>query len=142
MNESDICTKCGICCTKSVFSAVHCTPNQFLKIKERIPSIPLHVNPSANLSQTVLENSEQIQLRFTCPALKDNKCSVYDIRPRMCKRFRCWLLEKHEKGEISYEDVMNEIQYIKELQQNLGITHPKTIKRCREKIYSRKKPKS
>lgn len=142
MSRKSICTECGICCGNAVFSNVPCTPEEFLDIKERVPELKLRVlEVDCNRLDEIIENNEQrISIKFPCNALRDKQCSVYDIRPENCKKFECYLLQRYNRGEKTYDECMNEINELTRLIEERGVADSTVRRRIRISLYS-KKPK-
>ena len=74
------CKKCGKCCR---FMAIwfYKKPN-----KEYIRWANLHKKVE------IIKENNGWQLRFEskCSKLKNNRCSIYKNRPKLCKEYKCW----------------------------------------------------
>jgi len=83
-----LCRSCGLCCDGSLFGRVDLEPDE-VSVRTR-----LRVLPSG-------KGFEQ-----PCSALEsagsDRCCTVYDERPRACRRFLCRLYDRHrrERGRL------------------------------------------
>ena len=44
---------------------------------------------------------------------EDNKCSVYENRPQVCKDFKCGVLKSYENGEMHWNTALNIINGVK-----------------------------
>ncbi|MEY2403922.1 MAG: uncharacterized protein QOD38_1473 [Acidimicrobiaceae bacterium] len=80
---SDVpCDGCTACCTSSQF--VHIAPDE-LETLERVPSALLFPAPALPKGNVVLGYDENGH----CPMLVDEKCSIYEHRPRTCRTYDC-----------------------------------------------------
>ncbi|MDQ1395065.1 MAG: uncharacterized protein QOG64_324 [Acidimicrobiaceae bacterium] len=80
---SDVpCAGCTACCTSSQF--IHIGPDE-TKTLSRIPADLLFPAPRMPKGHVVLGYDE----RGHCPMLVDNRCSIYQDRPRTCRTYDC-----------------------------------------------------
>src|SRR5687767_5354407 len=80
---SDVaCGSCTACCTASQF--VHIAPDEKDTLS-RIPSVLLFPAPRMPRGHVLLGYDE----RGHCPMLVDNRCSIYEHRPRTCRTYDC-----------------------------------------------------
>ena len=80
---SDVaCGSCTACCTASQF--VHIAPDEKDTLS-RIPSALLFPAPRLPRGHMLLGYDE----RGHCPMLVDDKCSIYEHRPRTCRVYDC-----------------------------------------------------
>jgi Fe-S-cluster containining protein len=80
---SDVpCNGCTACCTSSQF--VHVEPDE-TRTLARIPVELRFPAPGRPRGHVVLGYDEQGR----CPMLVDNRCSIYDDRPRACRAYDC-----------------------------------------------------
>ncbi len=81
--SSDVpCDGCTACCTSSQF--VHIAPDETDTLS-RIPAELLFAAPGLPRGHVLLGYDE----RGTCPMLVDNRCSIYEHRPRTCRTYDC-----------------------------------------------------
>jgi uncharacterized protein len=81
--ESDVpCNGCTACCTSSQF--VHIGPDETDTLAH-IPGELLFPAPRRPRGHVVLGYDE----RGHCPMLVDDRCSIYDHRPRACRTYDC-----------------------------------------------------
>ncbi|RLE45720.1 YkgJ family cysteine cluster protein [Candidatus Woesearchaeota archaeon] len=74
------CTKCGNCCKEM-------SPVLTLEDIERI-SKKLKISKGDFLKKYTERNEDKdIVFKLPCPFLQNNKCSIYEIRPKECKEF-------------------------------------------------------
>ena len=79
------CDGCTACCTSSQF--VHIGPQETDTLR-RIPAGLLFAAPRLPRGHVLLGYDE----RGHCPMLIDNKCSIYEHRPRTCRTYDCRVL--------------------------------------------------
>jgi len=79
------CASCTACCTSSQF--VHIEPDETDTLSH-IPAELLFPAPRAPRGHVVLGYDE----RGRCPMLVDNRCSIYEHRPRTCRTYDCRVL--------------------------------------------------
>jgi Fe-S-cluster containining protein len=81
--DADVpCAGCTACCTSSQF--VHIEPNE-TETLARIPKELLFPAPLLPRGHVVMGYDE----RGHCPMLIDNRCSIYEHRPRTCRAYDC-----------------------------------------------------
>src|SRR5207237_7191020 len=81
--DSDVaCNGCTACCTASQF--VHIAPDE-IDTLSHIPAELLFPAPGRPPGHVVLGYDE----RAHCPMLIDNRCSIYEHRPRTCRSYDC-----------------------------------------------------
>ncbi|CCB85802.1 uncharacterized protein jhp_0259 [Parachlamydia acanthamoebae UV-7] len=83
------CTGCGQCCTGA--------PGYVWISKEEIANLATHLNLSLDefSKRYVRKVGDRFSLKehpktFDCVFLKENKCSVYSLRPKQCRTFPWW----------------------------------------------------
>lgn len=86
------CSRCGQCCT----TILPITRKEAQKIKDYVKLN--NIEPINRLTNNSI--SEQ------CPFCKDNKCLVYEVRPFVCKDFKCdhknWKQRRDFYGKRAY----------------------------------------
>jgi Fe-S-cluster containining protein len=81
--DTDVpCGDCTACCTSSQF--VHIAPDETDTLA-RIPKALLFSAPMAPKGHVLLGYDEHGR----CPMLVDNRCSIYEHRPRTCRVYDC-----------------------------------------------------
>ena len=81
--DADVpCNGCTACCTSSMF--IHIEPDE-LDTLAHIPTQLLFPAPRRPQGHVVLGHDE----RGHCPMLIDNRCSIYEHRPRTCRTYDC-----------------------------------------------------
>ena len=76
------CGECTACCRSAYF--IHVEPDEAETLR-RIPRALLFPAPGLPKGHVVLGHDE----RGHCPMLIDDRCSIYDHRPRTCRTFDC-----------------------------------------------------
>jgi len=83
--DADVpCDGCTACCTSSQF--VHVEPDETDALAH-IPAKLLFPAPRLPAGHVILGYDE----RGHCPMLVDNRCSIYEHRPRTCRTYDCRL---------------------------------------------------
>ena len=88
--SQNLCQDCGLCCDGTLFDSITFHPQDALQ--------PLQV---AGFSFQQKEN-EQYFLQ-PCAAHKNQSCTIYKHRPKVCREFQCQLLLQFQSGKISLE---------------------------------------
>lgn len=91
MAVTSICVGCGLCCDGTMYSTV-----------DMVGEDRADVLTQAGITLSTRENTQLF--RQPCAAFSSGCCSVYANRPRVCQRYRCYLLRRHEVGEVAYDD--------------------------------------
>jgi Fe-S-cluster containining protein len=76
------CGDCTACCRSSMF--VHIQPDEIETI-QRIPRALLFPAPGLPKGHVLMGYSD----KGHCPMLVENKCSIYEDRPRTCRSYDC-----------------------------------------------------
>ena len=85
-----LCVGCGMCCDGTMYRTVDVGADDRIEILE-----------AAGL---VFSTTDDVtSFRQPCSAFGDGCCSAYDIRPSVCRSYRCLLLRRFEAGEVSRE---------------------------------------
>ncbi|HYE74813.1 MAG TPA: hypothetical protein VEF04_15850, partial [Blastocatellia bacterium] len=66
-----------------------------------------------------LKKDEAAYFKQPCPAYQQNCCQVYADRPTNCQKYRCALLRKFDRGEISWDEAQQKIDRVRELKGKL-----------------------
>jgi uncharacterized protein len=113
--ESDVaCGTCTACCTSSQF--VHIAPTETDALAH-IPNALLFPAPNMAKGHVLLGYDEQGH----CPMLVNNKCSIYEHRPRTCRVYDCRIfaaaavvVEEPDKHLIATQAVRWQFNYANE----------------------------
>jgi Fe-S-cluster containining protein len=111
-----LCTRCGLCCDGSLFADVELASDDEASALEVM-----------GLEIEDADEDDGGLLLQPCGALKGKRCSLYPHRPDCCRRFKCRLLQRVERGAIAVEranekigNVLKRIERVKELAGQLG----------------------
>ena len=97
-NEQDICVTCGFCCDNTLFDHASASNTQGL--------------PTKIAEQVYFSKGEKYFL-FPCPYF-NGCCTIYDHpKPTICSSFRCKLLRKFSKEEMTKMEAMAIIEKAK-----------------------------
>ncbi|CAJ0888635.1 hypothetical protein AMST5_03894 [freshwater sediment metagenome] len=103
-----LCTSCGICCKGYVFN--------YGSIEKE------ELEPLAATSVNVYRHADDFNFSLPCPALAENRCTVYASRPKTCAEFQCTLLKKLTRKQIALDAAMGIVdqfrQVLRQLQQD------------------------
>lgn len=84
--DADVpCAECNVCCRSSLF--IHLRPDDTQALAH-IPKELLFEAPGLPKGNKLLGYNEE----GACPMLVDNRCSIYQYRPKTCRRFDCRVL--------------------------------------------------
>lgn len=104
--QQSLCLSCGLCCDGTIFGRV--------QLKEGDQPIPLQAG-----GIQILKKGDASYFKQPCLAYQQNCCQVYADRPANCQRYRCALLKKYERGEVSWDDARQRIDRVRELKSRL-----------------------
>ena len=79
-----LCETCGLCCDGTLFAHVEVTPEELAAIEGRVTL-----------------SDDWALLVQPCSALEGCRCSVYAVRPRICRAYRCTVLVGFEAGRLT-----------------------------------------
>ena len=123
MREAELetlCKSCGLCCDGSLFGRVMFDPDEHAP-KKRLQLI----ESGRGFDQP-------------CSALeKDRSCSIYDERPRACRRFVCKLLDRHRREGGPLEARMTVVKRAHELLRALSPDDAAELARLVEENFER-----
>jgi len=117
-----LCTSCGLCCDGSVFNHAQIYPEDDKSLLTKC-------------GITVRKRGDRRFFILPCHHLHERKCAIYTSwRPSICSRFKCKVLKRLEKGEISFmqglEIINMTLQHLTKLRQQIqpgGYTKPTNI---------------
>jgi hypothetical protein len=98
----NLCIGCGICCDGTLFNRV--------VLKEGDEPVRLRAH-----GFTIQQQDDESFFTQSCRGFSDGCCTVYDDRPRTCRRFSCDLYRRHEAGEVGDDDALRAIRTTTEL---------------------------
>ena len=99
--DADVpCGTCTACCTASQF--VHIGPEETDTLA-RIPKSLLFAAPRMAAGHLLMGYDQ----RGHCPMLVDNRCSIYDHRPRTCRTYDCRVFPASGVALVDSEDAVD-----------------------------------
>ncbi len=103
--EQSICLSCGICCDGTLFNRAPIKP------KDDLTAL-------LSFKNTIIKDETKTAFKLPCAAHQNKCCQIYDLpRPAICGNYRCMLLKRYEKGNISFEDAQKTINRVFELRE-------------------------
>ena len=113
--EKHLCLECGLCCSGKLFDTLEYGNDERQvfqdnnRIFERYEIIATDMGRHTRHFKTysLVGNCENLQ--------EDNKCSVYENRPKICKDFECGVLKSYNSGNMTLTTALNIINEVKEL---------------------------
>jgi hypothetical protein len=97
--SQSLCLTCGLCCTGAIFSSVQMEP------EDEIP-------PLMAASINIYWDGNANKFKLPCAAYKNCSCTVYGNRPKNCQRYKCELLKRFERGDISHQAALEIINKV------------------------------
>ena len=99
---SQLCLSCGLCCQGLLHDHADLETDE----TELANQLGLPFHPGSSDSRA---------FSLPCPLYKDDKCSVYPNRPKVCGNYQCDLLKKLLQGMISFEKATALVKSAKDL---------------------------
>jgi Fe-S-cluster containining protein len=90
---TSICVGCGMCCDGTMYRRVAVEAGDRIDLLETSGFVFVTTDHTTSFRQP-------------CSAFGAGCCSVYDVRPSVCRQYRCLLLRRHDAGEVSREDAL------------------------------------
>ena len=103
---SDLCTNCGLCCSRLFFTWVSVADDELANLPA-----PIRLNA---------KSADKIGFSLPCPAVQDCKCTVYEQRPRPCRNFECDLLKDLTDGRTTLDSAQEVVAETKRLVDSLN----------------------
>ncbi|PIP74661.1 MAG: hypothetical protein CO135_01310 [Candidatus Levybacteria bacterium CG_4_9_14_3_um_filter_35_16] len=91
------CTRCGICCRLFV---INLTEKEYKSGKYKTQFEEFGLIDNFRKANSCAANTLKQKENGSCVYLKDNKCTIYKIRPQACREFFCTSKEKRFKKMI------------------------------------------
>jgi Fe-S-cluster containining protein len=98
-DEQEICLTCGLCCDGTMFDFV------FLSHDE---------GASLAAIAEIERRADRATLPSPCAFLRGCACSIYESRPRACRKFRCKTLRDLSAGRIERDEALARIAAVKD----------------------------
>lgn len=109
-----LCRACGMCCDGTLFGRAQLDADE-IDVARRLR---LRVVQSASSSASFEQR---------CSALAGDGCTIYDERPRSCRRFVCRLHDRARAGNGSLDEHLGRVRRARELLAHLeesGVVDP------------------
>ncbi len=106
-SSQSLCLICGLCCDGTFLSGVPLKPDD-----EITPLKAVGIN-------FVYENDVTV-LKQPCAAHKNCTCAVYANRPQACRVYKCKLLKRFERDDISQQSALEIINKVKSLKNEMN----------------------
>jgi Fe-S-cluster containining protein len=97
---SQLCTRCGLCCTGALHNFAVLEPEEI---------------PFARELGLTLRTEGRPGFALPCPYLKDCSCSIYASRPKVCERYMCQLLDDVREGKTALQTALELVEVAKQL---------------------------
>jgi hypothetical protein len=99
-----LCISCGMCCDGTLYQSAYMENEQDRSLARSLGMEEMHAEGG------------RLRFRQPCPNFK-TCCTVYDSqKPSVCGNFRCELLKKLDKNQISLDEALMKVQQGRALQ--------------------------
>lgn len=120
-DASSLCLSCGLCCDGSLLADVRLDPH------ERGLAVRLRL--------TVVDDGTRMSFALPCPLFRDERCNAYEDRPTSCRLFRCGLLRRLDRGEVSLERAREIVKTTRQLVTDERASAGNGIEMARLNVY-------
>ncbi|MCE7992747.1 MAG: YkgJ family cysteine cluster protein [Roseivirga sp.] len=97
-SSSSLCTQCGVCCDGSFFELAGVRPSDLNDATRKLDMV---------------KTGDKLQINLPCSAHINNRCTIYDQRPWVCRAYECKLLKEHKRGEVNKDEALSTINNLK-----------------------------
>ena len=127
MTPSDLCVACGMCCDGTMFGNVVCSKEEAEYMQ------------SLGLSTKKKEDQENYLFIQPCSMHINGSCSIYDDpkKPKTCSSYKCHLLKRVLRNEITPEQAMKKVERVKKAKQDLGVASVKEARQLKTEEANR-----
>ena len=105
--SQSLCLKCGLCCDGTFLSGVPLKPDD-------------EFGPLKAIGINIISENDLTVFKLPCAALKNCACAVYANRPQRCRTFKCELLKRFERDDISEQSALEIINKVKSLKKEMN----------------------
>jgi Fe-S-cluster containining protein len=109
MTPSDLCVACGMCCDGTMFGNVVAQDHELVQM--------IFLGAETKYKE---EEDKHFFLQ-PCPAHINGSCSIYETRPKTCSGYKCHLLKRVLRNELSPERALVKVERLKKAKKDLGI---------------------
>jgi Fe-S-cluster containining protein len=106
-SSQSLCLRCGLCCDGTFISGVPLKPDD-------------EVAPLKAVGINIVSDNDLTVLKMPCAAHKNCTCTVYANRPQVCRTYKCKLLMKFERDDISQQSALEIINKVKSLKNEMN----------------------
>ena len=106
-SSQSLCLKCGLCCDGTFLSGVPLKPDD-------------EIAPLKAVGINIVSDNDLTVFKLPCAALKNCACTVYANRPQRCQTYKCELLKRFERDEISQQSAVEIIDKVKSLKNQMS----------------------
>jgi len=92
--DQHLCTRCGMCCDGTLFEYVEVNESERQQLA---PLFALHPGAKGPV------------FHQPCPHALHQRCTVYEVRPETCRKYRCKTLIALDSGEISPQEATRRV---------------------------------
>ena len=110
MAETDLCTRCGLCCSGALFDFGPLTGEE--------------IDQARADGLAVLEAEGEFGFALPCPALDGACCTTYATRPGTCRAYRCKLLRALEAEDLTVAEAMSHVEEARAMMAALTLQLP------------------
>lgn len=119
MTPSDLCVACGMCCDGTMFGNVVAHDHELVQM--------IFLGAETKYKE---EEDRHFFLQ-PCPAHVNGSCSIYETRPQTCSGYKCALLKRVLRNEITPEQAMKKVERVKKAKQDLGVASVKEARQLK-----------
>jgi uncharacterized protein len=106
-SSQSLCLKCGLCCDGTFLSGVPLKPND-------------ETAPLKAAGIKIVSDNDLTVFKLPCAALRNCACTVYANRPQRCRTYKCELLKRFERDDISQQSAVEIIDKVKSLKNQMN----------------------
>jgi uncharacterized protein len=106
-SSQSLCLKCGLCCDGTFLSGVPLKPDD-------------DIAPLKAVGINIVSDNDLTLFKLPCAALKNCACAVYANRPQRCRTYKCELLKRFERDDISQQSALEIINKTKSLKNDMN----------------------
>jgi hypothetical protein len=106
-SSESLCLTCGLCCDGTLFWGVPLEPDD-------------DVTPLKAVGINIVSDNDLTLLKLPCAAHKNCTCAVYENRPQRCRTFKCKLLKRFERDDISQQSALGIISKMKSFKNEMN----------------------
>lgn len=99
--EGALCIACGMCCSGTIFDSINLDPTETKLMAARGGSLA-DEGPTA--------------IPFPCPMLEGTCCTIYASRPKLCRSYRCEVLNGLRADKLDHRAALDLIETARKLE--------------------------